>query len=95
MFHNKSRGGDSHHVVAAGEAILSELQLKKLMEHKYSSSGNTLLDPFMQKFWNWFVEQIPTSIAPNVLTISGLIINAITTFILICYCPDARREVIV
>ena len=79
--------------VVGGDAILSEHQLKKLMEHKYSSSGTTLLDPVMQKFWNWFVLHVPTTIAPNVLTISGLVINVVTTLILMFYCPDARSQV--
>ena len=77
----------------AGEPVLTEGQLKRLAEHKYSSSGNTLLDPFMQKFWNWFVLRIPESIAPNVLTITGLLINAIATLILIIHSPDARHDV--
>ena len=33
--------------------ILSDVQLKKLKEHKYSSSCQSLLDPAMQIFWNW------------------------------------------
>jgi hypothetical protein len=74
-------------------SILSEHQLKMLMEHKYSSSGNTLLDPIMQKFWNWFVQKVPTYLAPNLLTIAGLIVNAVTTLLLMLYCPDARTQV--
>ena len=30
--------------------ILSDRELKKLKEHKYSSSCNTMLDPTMQKY---------------------------------------------
>lgn len=76
-----------------GEAVLTEGQLKRLAEHKYSSSGTTLLDPFMQRFWNWFVLKIPDTMAPNLLTIIGLLINAVTTLILILYSPDARQDV--
>lgn len=79
----------------AGDPILTDGQLRRLAEHKYSSSGTTLLDPFMQKFWNWFVLRIPDSIAPNLLTITGLLINAVTTLILIIYSPDARHDVCV
>ena len=35
------------------ERVLSSRELKKLGEHKYSSSCQSLLDPAMQKFWNW------------------------------------------
>lgn len=75
------------------EPILSDNQLRRLIEHKYQSTGTTLLDPFMQRFWNWFVLRIPITIAPNVLTITGLLVNVATTLVLIFYSPDARQEV--
>lgn len=75
------------------EPVLSDAQLRRLGDHKYSSSGSTLLDPLMQRFWNWFVTQVPLSIAPNVLTVTGLIVNAVTTLILILSSPDAKHEV--
>ena len=34
--------------------ILSDRELKKLKEHQYSSSCSSLLDPLMQKYWNWW-----------------------------------------
>ena len=33
---------------AQGGNILNDYQLNNLREHKYRSSGNTLLDPYMQ-----------------------------------------------
>lgn len=73
--------------------ILSDQQLKRLIEHKYNASGDTLLDPYMQKFWKWAVEQFPTWVAPNLMTVLGLIINALTTLILIYYSPNAKEPV--
>ncbi|RWS31084.1 cholinephosphotransferase 1-like protein [Leptotrombidium deliense] len=73
--------------------ILTQQQLKRLSEHKYLSSGNTLLDPFMQTFWRYFVEKLPRWLAPNLMTVIGLAVNAFTTLILICYSPDARQSV--
>lgn len=73
--------------------ILTDQQLKRLNEHKYSASGDTLLDPFMQKFWRWIVEKFPTWVAPNLMTVIGLIVNALTTLILIYYSPDAKAQV--
>jgi len=73
--------------------ILTEQQLRRLNEHKYSASGDTLLDPYMQKFWRWSVEKFPTWFAPNLMTVLGLIVNALTTLILIYYSPDAKTAV--
>lgn len=73
--------------------ILTEQQLRRLNEHKYSASGDTLLDPYMQKFWKWSVQQFPTWVAPNLMTVLGLIVNALTTLILIYYSPDAKAAV--
>ncbi|KAI2797549.1 hypothetical protein BLOT_013106, partial [Blomia tropicalis] len=73
---------------------LNDAKLKRLGEHKYSSSGSTLLDPIMQKFWNWFVSHcIPVWWAPNAMTLVGLIFNLITCSILIYYSPDAKQEI--
>ncbi|KAI1297181.1 Choline/ethanolaminephosphotransferase 1 [Halotydeus destructor] len=73
--------------------VMSEQQLKRLGEHKYSSSGSTLLDPYMQRFWNWFVLKIPLDIAPNTLTSIGLAVNFVTTLTLIISSSDAKQEV--
>ncbi|XP_023331980.1 cholinephosphotransferase 1 isoform X2 [Eurytemora carolleeae] len=72
--------------------ILSDVQLKKLKEHKYSSSCQSLLDPAMQIFWNWIVEFVPLWVAPNLITIVGLFVNIFTSLILIAYCPTATED---
>jgi len=74
------------------ERILSDVQLKKLAEHKYSSSCQSLLDPIMQKYWQWFVNFVPLWVAPNLITIVGLAVNIITSIILILHCPTAKEE---
>ena len=74
-------------------AVLSESQLKRLAKHKYNASVTTLFDPFMQVWWRWFVERLPLWIAPNTITILGLIINLVTTLILVFFSPQARSEV--
>jgi len=71
--------------------VLSDQQLRKLGEHKYSSSCQSLLDPTMQIFWNWFVKFVPLWIAPNLITMVGLIINIITAMIVVAYCPTASE----
>ncbi|XP_058263559.1 cholinephosphotransferase 1 isoform X2 [Hemibagrus wyckioides] len=71
---------------------LSPAQLKRLEQHKYSATGRSLLEPPCQIYWTWLVEQIPTWLAPNTLTITGLIINVFTSIILVLYCPTATEE---
>ena len=73
--------------------VLTPAQLRRLTEHKYSSEGTSVTEPVMQKFWRWLVEQIPLWWAPNAMTLTGLIINAVSTSILIMYSPDAQQEV--
>ena len=73
--------------------LLTSSQLKRLTEHKYSAEGISILDPPMQKFWRWLVEQIPLWWAPNAITLTGLVINVVTTFILMYYSSDGRQEV--
>ncbi|XP_046886571.1 choline/ethanolaminephosphotransferase 1-like [Hypomesus transpacificus] len=71
---------------------LSRHQLKKLEEHRYSSAGHSLLEPYMQPFWEWLVARVPTWMAPNLITIVGLSVNIFTTLILVFYCPTATEQ---
>eukprot|EP00092_Neocalanus_flemingeri_P010195 GFUD01010986.1.p1 GENE.GFUD01010986.1~~GFUD01010986.1.p1 ORF type:complete len:412 (+),score=82.52 GFUD01010986.1:65-1300(+) len=72
--------------------ILTERELKKLKDHQYSSSCSSLLDPLMQKYWNWFVTLVPLWVAPNLITIVGLAINISTSLVLVWYCPTATER---
>lgn len=75
--------------------VISESSLKKLKEHKYSASGTSLVEPYMQIYWRWLVEQIPTTWAPNTLTVVGLILNVVTSSLLFMFSPDGKTEVTV
>nr|XP_045612529.1 cholinephosphotransferase 1-like isoform X2 [Procambarus clarkii] len=72
---------------------LSNAQLRRLEEHKYSCASSSLMDPMMQKWWCWLVEQISMTLAPNLITIAGLFINIVTSLLLVYYSPDAKQEV--
>ncbi|XP_047491535.1 cholinephosphotransferase 1-like isoform X1 [Penaeus chinensis] len=72
---------------------LNDSQLRRLEEHKYSCMSVSLMDPLMQKWWCWLVEQCPLTLAPNLITITGLAINIFTSLILVYYSPDAKQEV--
>lgn len=71
--------------------LLSPAQLKRLSEHKYSCTNVSLLDPFLQPWWCWLVSKTPLWLAPNLITVVGLIINILTTLILISYSPDGKE----
>ena len=73
--------------------ILSGKQIKALKEHKYSAEGTSITEPVMQMFWRWLVEQIPTTWAPNTITLVGLLLNIGATLILVFYSPDGIKEV--
>ena len=73
--------------------VLTEQQLKRLKEHRYASEGTTLLDPCMQHFWKWLVEFCPLWVAPNLLTIVGLLINIATSIVLLVSTDGAKEQV--
>jgi hypothetical protein len=75
------------------EKLLSPGQLKRLQEHKYSCDSVSLLDEHLQPWWNWLVSKVPLWLAPNLITASGLLVNILTTLILVAYSPDAKAEV--
>lgn len=75
------------------DKILLPAQLKKLGEHTYKCESRSLTDSFLQPFWNWLVLQIPIWLAPNLITLIGLIVNIVTTLVIIRYSPDAKSDV--
>ncbi|XP_018572647.1 cholinephosphotransferase 1 isoform X1 [Anoplophora glabripennis] len=74
------------------QRLLSDAQLKRLSEHQYSCQSCSILDTFLQSYWNWLVSKVPIWLAPNLITILGLVINIITALILVWYSPDAKLE---
>ncbi|XP_019869588.1 cholinephosphotransferase 1 isoform X1 [Aethina tumida] len=73
--------------------LLTDGQLQRLKDHKYSCQSNSFMDKLMQPYWNWLVKQVPERLAPNLITVVGLIINIVTALILVWYSPDAKEEV--
>jgi len=51
-----------------------------------------MLDPYLQPFWNWTVSKTPDWIHPNVLTLTGLIVNITTSLILVYLAPDGNTD---
>lgn len=71
---------------------LGEKKLKRLKEHCYSSTGTTVLDPYMQKWWEWVVLKLPLWLAPNLMTLTGLLIIVLTAILFIFHSPDAKQD---
>ncbi|KAK6630354.1 hypothetical protein RUM44_005021 [Polyplax serrata] len=74
------------------EKLLSNGQLKRLSEHLYNCENIGLLDNYLQPYWNFLTSKTPLWLAPNVITVSGLLVNILTTLILVWYSPDAKAE---
>ncbi|KAG5678445.1 hypothetical protein PVAND_008118 [Polypedilum vanderplanki] len=72
--------------------ILSKTQLKKLSEHKYNCESNSVCDKLLQPWWCYLVSKTPLFVAPNLLTIIGLLVNIITSLLLLYHAPDAKAE---
>ena len=73
--------------------VLNEQQIKRLKEHKYATEGKTLLDPYMEEYWKWLVEYCPLWIAPNLLTIIGLVLHIGTTVLLMILTDGGKEQV--
>lgn len=75
------------------DARLSPQQLKRLVEHKYCAQDNSILDKLiMQKFWNKIVAFYPLWVAPNLITIVGLLMNISAVLVLACFNSDGTRD---
>ncbi|XP_065158432.1 choline/ethanolaminephosphotransferase 1 isoform X2 [Atheta coriaria] len=74
------------------QRLLTDSQLKRLGDHKYSCTSASLCDPVLQPWWTWLVARTPLWLAPNLITVVGLLVNILTTLILVWYSPDARAE---
>lgn len=73
---------------------LTTQHLSNLKDHKYSCTGKSVIEPFFQLFWNWVIKYVPISIAPNTLTLIGLIVNVFSVLIITYYSPDGKKPVI-
>jgi len=53
--------------------------LMNLKNYKYVSGGYSPLDKLMNPYWEFVVSLVPTSIAPNLITLTGMLINIFGT----------------
>ncbi|CAI5455643.1 unnamed protein product [Caenorhabditis angaria] len=74
------------------DSLLTDAELKRLKEHKYSAVDNSWLDELcMKRWWEFVITLCPMWIAPNLITLIGLIINLITVLILSSFSYSATE----
>lgn len=68
--------------------FVSEEGAENLKQYKYNGIDNSLCARlFLNSYWEWVVSKVPTWVAPNVLTLSGLIFITIGMVLSIWYAP--------
>ena len=73
--------------------VLSPRDMHSLAAHKYRVQNNSILDPWMQPFWQWVLESlVPKWVAPNALTFAGLVVNVMAATPLLLFCPTAKER---
>ncbi|KAK5984810.1 hypothetical protein GCK32_002217, partial [Trichostrongylus colubriformis] len=74
------------------DSLATEHELKRLGEHKYSAVDNSWLDELcMKRWWEYVVTWCPMWLAPNLITLIGLIINLITVLVLSSFSYSATE----
>jgi hypothetical protein len=53
---------------------ITEDGLKNIKNHKYQPGEYSAIDNLLNPFWVWIVEFLPMWMAPNLVTLLGLII---------------------
>lgn len=57
--------------------FITESGLQAIKDHKYKSGGYSFVDNLMNKYWEWSVSLVPMTVAPNTLTLIGLLFNLV------------------
>jgi len=72
--------------------LLTDKQILGLKRHQYATDNDSVLDPYLQPWWQWVVSLMPMWLAPNLITMSGLAVNLFFAFLLIYNSPNAKEE---
>lgn len=60
--------------------LLTQYQRKMLKEHEYKAVGCSITEALVLKhFWNWLTALFPRWLAPNTITLVGLIVTLFAT----------------
>jgi hypothetical protein len=65
--------------------------LETIKNHQYVSGTYTYIDQLMQPFWNGAALMIPTKVAPNLVTLTGLLFVLCDSFYLLWQDPSMTK----
>ncbi|KAF2069884.1 hypothetical protein CYY_008794 [Polysphondylium violaceum] len=69
---------------------VSKRAKENIKNYKYSCSDNSISNMIMQPFWNWSVNFLPMSLAPNSVTSIGLLSIIISYLVTLYYMPEMK-----
>lgn len=72
--------------------VLDLGQLERIKQHKYSHINNSLIEPHLEKWWQYVLHKYPMWLAPNLITVTGLLVNIAASLLLFIYSPDAHQS---
>lgn len=63
-------------------------KLENLKLYKYSSEDHSYISKYvLKRFWNWFTTLFPLDMAPNLITLLGLVFIIVSVFVVAYYDP--------
>lgn len=62
--------------------FVTEKGLENIKNHKYKAGGYSVLDNILNVYWEFVVNKIPKTVAPNTLTLIGLLVNLFFYFVM-------------
>ena len=71
---------------------LRDKDLKSLDSYAYHSADYTLLERILNPFWTWYASFFPDWMAPNVITLLGLLINLTAAIIVLAQDPNLEGK---
>ena len=71
---------------------LRENDLASLDHYVYHGADYTLVENFLNPFWTWFASFFPSWMAPNMITLIGLIINVISSIAVLIHDPTLEGK---
>ncbi|KAG1450034.1 hypothetical protein G6F56_008466 [Rhizopus delemar] len=73
--------------------FLSQDQLNALHSYKYSAIDRSLTTKYiLSHYWNWCVQFFPMNMAPNLITLTGLIFMVINVVLAVFFAPNMETE---
>ena len=71
---------------------LHEQDLKSLDTYVYHGADYTLIEKLLNPFWTWFASFFPDSMAPNMITLIGLVINLSASITVLYHDPTLEGK---